>query len=92
MFDKEKENNLLHLNIRIKEGVKEEIIRIIEIPQVGRVRGRRLYNNGFKSIDDIANARVEDISCPFSLSTLTCNIISTCSTCYSIYLHFLLYP
>ena len=69
MFDKENENNLLHLNIRIKEGVKEEIIRIIEIPQVGRVRGRRLYNNGFKSIDDIANARVEDISRIFGFST-----------------------
>ena len=37
--------------------------------QVGRVRGRRLYNNGFKSIDDIANAKVEDISPIFGFST-----------------------
>ena len=69
MFDKLKENNLLHLNIRIKEGIKEDIIRIIEIPQIGRVRGRRLYNNGFTSVEAIAGARVEDIARIFGFST-----------------------
>ncbi len=69
MFNKEDENNLLHLNIRIKEGVKEEIIRIIEIPQIGRVRGRRLYNNGFTTVDSIARASIEDISRIFGFST-----------------------
>jgi helicase len=68
MFEKEKENTLLHFNIRIREGIKEEIVRIIEIPQIGRVRGRRLYSNGFKSIEAIANAKVEDISKIFGFS------------------------
>ncbi|WP_337860728.1 ATP-dependent DNA helicase [Ferroplasma sp.] len=68
MFDKEKESTLLHLNIRIKEGVKEEIVRIIEIPGIGRVRGRRLYSNGFASIEAIANAKIEDISRIFGFS------------------------
>jgi helicase len=69
MFDNQKEANLVHLNIRIKEGVREEIIRIIEIPQVGRVRGRRLYNNGFTSVESIAEAKIEDISRIFGFST-----------------------
>ncbi|MEM0139300.1 MAG: ATP-dependent DNA helicase [Ferroplasma sp.] len=68
MLDKLKETDMMHFNLRIKEGVKEEIIRIIEIPQIGRVRGRRLYSNGFTSIDKIANARVEDISAIFGFS------------------------
>ncbi len=68
MFAKERENKLMHLNIRIKEGIKEDIIRIIEIPQVGRVRARRLYNNGFTSLEVIAGSRIEDISKIFGFS------------------------
>jgi helicase len=68
VFDKERGNSFMHLNLRVKEGIKEDIIRIIEIPQIGRVRGRRLYNNGFTSVEAIANARVEDISRIFGFS------------------------
>ncbi len=50
------------LNFRLKEGVREEIIPLTLIPNIGRVRARRLYSNGFKSIDLIAESNESSIS------------------------------
>ncbi len=50
------------LNVRITEGIREEIWEIISIPNIGRVRGRRLYNAGFKSLEQVAGASVESLS------------------------------
>ena len=50
------------LNVRITEGIREEIWEIISIPNIGRVRGRRLYNAGFKSLEEVADASVESLS------------------------------
>lgn len=43
---------------RIMYGVKEDLIesKLVFLPEVGRVRGRRLFNAGFQSIEDVANA------------------------------------
>lgn len=41
---------------RIKNGIKEELLLLIELPNIGRARARRLYNSGYKSIADIKNA------------------------------------
>jgi helicase len=39
--------------IRIENGVKEELLPLIRIRGVGRVRARILYNAGIKSIEDL---------------------------------------
>lgn len=54
--------NLENLNFRIKEGVKEDIITLTLIPRIGRVRARRLYQNGLKSIQEVAEADIKKIS------------------------------
>lgn len=43
---------------RIRFGVKEDLIesKLVYLPEVGRVRGRRLFNAGFRSIEDAAKA------------------------------------
>jgi len=41
------------LRIRIENGVKEELLELIRLPGIGRVKARRLYNLGFKSLSDI---------------------------------------
>ncbi|MCC6009380.1 MAG: DEAD/DEAH box helicase [Fervidicoccaceae archaeon] len=44
------------IEIRLRYGVKEDIIELLAIPGVGRVRARRLYLAGFRTIEDIAKA------------------------------------
>ncbi len=43
---------------RIRHGVKEDLIesKLVFLPEVGRVRGRRLFNAGFRSIEAVAKA------------------------------------
>jgi helicase len=44
------------IEIRLRYGVKEDIVELLTIPGVGRVRARRLYLAGFRTIEDIAKA------------------------------------
>lgn len=61
--------SLENLNFRIKEGVKEDIITLTLIPRIGRVRARRLYQNGFKSIQALADAEPSSIASIYGFST-----------------------
>jgi len=44
-----------NLLLRIKYGIKQELVSLVELKQIGRVRARRLFNNGIKSPNDIKN-------------------------------------
>jgi len=46
---------------RIEKGVKKELLPIVKLEGVGRVRGRILYNAGYKTIEDIKTAKLEDL-------------------------------
>jgi helicase len=41
------------LSIRLKYGIKEELIKLVELKNIGRVRARKLFNNNIKTINDI---------------------------------------
>lgn len=41
------------LSMRIENGVREELIPLIKIRGIGRVRARILYNHGIRSLDDL---------------------------------------
>ena len=47
---------IIKVRIRVKSGVKEELIPLLKLDQVGRVRARKLYYNGIKSIGDVKEA------------------------------------
>ncbi|ESQ20779.1 MAG: Superfamily II helicase [uncultured Acidilobus sp. CIS] len=49
------------LSARIEHGVKAELLPLVAIPGVGRVRARRLYNAGFTSLEKLATARIDDL-------------------------------
>ncbi len=51
----------LNLSKRIESGVKQELLPLVEIPDVGRVRARRLYDAGFKTLDKLATASVQEL-------------------------------
>ncbi|MHA1728122.1 MAG: DEAD/DEAH box helicase [Promethearchaeota archaeon] len=42
-----------NLNTRIRYGIKEELIPVVTLKQIGRVRARILYRNGILSIDQL---------------------------------------
>ncbi len=47
---------------RIEKGVEKELLSIVRLTGVGRVRGRILYNAGFKTLKDIKSASVGDLT------------------------------
>ncbi|MEM2912232.1 MAG: DEAD/DEAH box helicase [Candidatus Bathyarchaeia archaeon] len=51
----------LELMERVEKGVKKELLPIVKIEGVGRVRGRILYNAGYKTMEDIKHAKIEDL-------------------------------
>lgn len=75
-FKREYAHSLDVLSLRIREGVKEDIMKLITIPGVGRVRARRMYSAGLKTLQDIAVTSPERLSTIRGISTtLAVNII-----------------
>ncbi|KYQ90890.1 hypothetical protein DLAC_07761 [Tieghemostelium lacteum] len=56
-------NALVKLYIkRLDKGAKEELIALMEIPNIKRGRARQLYNAGFKTVKSVASATESEIS------------------------------
>lgn len=47
------------LDERVSKGIKKELLPIVKLEGIGRVRGRMLYNAGYKSFEDIKRADLE---------------------------------
>jgi len=54
-------NNFNRLRLRIKNGVKEELLKLIMIKGIGRVRARLLFRNGIKTPSDIKGVPIETL-------------------------------
>jgi helicase len=55
-------SDITQLRIRVKHGIKEELLELVRIKDVGRVRARALYNAGFKNIDDVKEASLNKLT------------------------------
>ncbi len=53
---------LAKLAVRVKHGVKEELIDLVRVKGVGRVRARSLFSAGIRSVIELAKANPERIS------------------------------
>jgi len=51
----------LRLMERIEKGVKKELLPIVKLEGVGRVRGRIIYNAGYKTIENIKHAAIKNL-------------------------------
>ena len=55
-----KEINIL--GVRVKYGIKEELVELVEMDNVGRARARALYNNNIKTVEDVSVIPYEEIA------------------------------
>jgi len=58
---KEPVGHLSRLYLRIENGVKEELLPLISLKGIGRVRARALYTADFKTLDDLRKASPKDL-------------------------------
>ncbi|MEM4260294.1 MAG: helicase-related protein [Candidatus Woesearchaeota archaeon] len=50
--------DMVKLRFRLKYGAKEELLSLLKLKNIGRVRARALYRNKIKSIIDVKNADI----------------------------------
>lgn len=50
------------LEERVAKGVKKELLPLVRLEGVGRVRGRIIYDAGYKTIEEIKSARLDDLT------------------------------
>ena len=49
------------LQIRCAKGVKSELVPLVELDGVGRIRARSLFNASYRTLDDLKHASVTDL-------------------------------
>ena len=50
------------LEERIAKGIKRELLPIVHLEGIGRIRGRIIYNAGYKTLEDLKTATLEDLT------------------------------
>jgi helicase len=61
-FNEEIKKMLKKLRVRAYYGIKEELISLVSLRGIGRVRARALFDAGLKTISDLKKASVEKIA------------------------------
>jgi len=59
---KDKVNILNKLRLRLKYGVKEELLPLLKLKSIGRIRARKLFDNGIKDLGDVKMADLSNLS------------------------------
>ncbi|MBE3115787.1 DEAD/DEAH box helicase [Candidatus Bathyarchaeota archaeon] len=47
---------------RVSKGIKKELLPIVQLEGVGRVRGRIIFNAGYQTIQDLKHASIEELT------------------------------
>lgn len=62
LFKVVKSREVNKLRMRVRHGVKEELLPLVSLRGIGRARARRLYAKGFKTLKDLKEAEVAQLS------------------------------
>ncbi len=62
IFNKKKVRDLTRLMLRVQYGIKEEVLELIQLRGVGRVRARALYSRGYRTLRDLQKADPGDLA------------------------------
>ncbi len=59
---KDLEKEIKKIAFRVKNGVKEEILSLLRLAKIGRVRARKMYDNNIKNIKDVKATDITTLS------------------------------
>ncbi len=62
LFGSRMTEELNHLVLRVRSGVKEELVPLVQFKGIGRKRARALFNAGFKDAASIEKASVKELA------------------------------
>jgi len=62
IFNKKKVRDLTRLMLRVQYGIKEELLELIQLRGVGRVRARALHARGYHTLRDLQRADPGDLA------------------------------
>lgn len=62
IFAKKKVRDLTRLTIQVQYGVKEELLELISLKGVGRVRSRALFRHGYRTLRDLQKASPNELA------------------------------
>jgi helicase len=51
---KKSQHKLIETRVRLRYGIKEELLDLVRLEQIGRIRARALYMNGITKVSDIS--------------------------------------
>ncbi len=47
---------------RVSKGIKKELLPIVALEGVGRVRGRKIFNSGYQTVADLKHASIDELT------------------------------
>jgi len=53
---------IVKLRLRLKHGIKEELLSLVKVQGIGRVRARKLFRNKIRDIKDLKNSDIMKLS------------------------------
>jgi len=62
MYNFSSVSDVSNVIIRVHNGCKQELLNLISLKGIGRVRARSIFNEGFKTVNDLRNIPVERIA------------------------------
>ncbi|MBC8501314.1 MAG: hypothetical protein H8D38_06140 [DPANN group archaeon] len=54
--------DITKVRVRLKYGAKEELLPLLKLKNIGRVRARKMYNNKLKSLTDVKNVDITTLA------------------------------
>jgi len=70
-------SKLRDLSLRVRYGISQELIPLVRLPGIGRIRARSLHNSGIKTLSDIIETPVEKLSSVPGIGTKLAEKIKT---------------
>ncbi len=61
-LDKELQKEISKLRVRVKNGVREDLLPLLKLKGVGRVRGRKLFSNGYRDLVSLKKVDLTSLS------------------------------
>jgi helicase len=55
-------NEIRRLRIRVKHGIKKELVSLIKLKGIGRLRARKMFSNNLKDLGDLKNVDISSLS------------------------------